>query len=466
MKTYDALIIGTGQAGPSLAAALANTGKKVAIVERKRFGGTCVNTGCTPTKTLIASAKVAHMAKNAQAYGILIDEGRITVDMKKVKERKDKIVKQSNTGVEHWMKHTKNLEVYEGHARFTSNKVVEIDGAEQIGADHIFINVGGRALVLDDVKDAQYFTNSSIMDVDFVPDHLVIVGGSYIGLEFAQMYRRFGSKVTVIEMKNRVVSQEDPDVSLEVQHILEREGVQFRLEAECIKATQDGDTVVVDVICKEGDPQVRGSHLLVAVGRVPNTHDLGLENTTIKVDGRGYIPVNDTLETNVEGIWALGDVNGIGGFTHTAYNDYEIVANRLFGDATRTVKDRLLCYALYVDPPLARVGISEVEALKEVEKGRNILVGRRPMSKVSRAREKGEDLGFMKIFVDADTREILGFTILGVNGDEIIHSILDSMYAKTPYTVLQRAVHIHPTVSELIPTLLGELELLKRPEWG
>lgn len=455
MKKYDSIIIGAGQAGPSLSARLASEGEKVAIVERKLFGGTCVNTGCTPTKTLVASARAAHIARRGEEFGVMID-GNIHVDMKKVKERKDKIVHQSNSGVESWLKSTLNLDVYEAHARFVDAHTLLV-GDQQMQAEKIFINVGGKARVLDDVKDARYFTNSSIMDVDFVPDHLVIVGGSYIGLEFGQMYRRFGSEVTIIEMGTRLVQREDEDISLAIQEILENEGINLRLEAECIKATQKGDEVMVDVVCKTGDPQVTGSHLLVAVGRVPNTYDLGLEKAGVETDDYGFIKVDDQLRTNIPGIWALGDCNGRGAFTHTAYNDFEIVIDHLLGGGSRKASDRIPCYALYIDPPLARVGMSEKEAK---ESGREVLVGSRTMKRVSRAREKGEDQGFMKILIDAQTREILGAAILGIEGDEVIHSILDMMYAKAPYTVIQQAVHIHPTVSELIPTMLGELKPL------
>lgn len=455
MKKYNSIIIGAGQTGPSLSAQLAAQGEKVAIVERKLFGGTCVNNGCTPTKTLIASARAAHIARRGAYFGVMIN-GPVLVDMKKVKERKDQVVRQSSTGVENWLKNTPNLDVYEAHARFEDAKTLQV-GDERITGEKIFINVGGRARVLDDVKEARYFTNSTIMDVDFVPEHLVIVGGSYIGLEFGQMYRRFGSEVTVIEMGDRVVSREDEDVSEAIREILENEGINLRLKAECIKATQHGDEVEVDVICKEGPPKVRGSHLLVAVGREPNTHDLGLNKAGVDMDERGFIIVDDHLKTNVPGIWALGDCNGKGAFTHTAYNDFEIVLDHLYGSGKRKVSDRIPCYALYTDPPLARIGMSEGEARGS---GKNVLIGSRTMKRVSRAREKGEDQGFMKVLVDAGTQQILGATILGIEGDEIIHSLLDIMYARAPYTIIQNAVHVHPTVSELIPTMLGELQSL------
>ena len=453
MKHFDSLVIGTGQSGPSLAARLAGAGKKVAIVERKLFGGTCVNTGCTPTKTLVASARAVYMARRASDFGVDIG-GPISMDMKKVKQRKDEIVRQSNQGVENWLKNTKNLEVFEGHARFEDARVVAV-GEKKLEADQIFINVGGRAIHLPGYKDVDYFTNSNMMDVDYLPEHLIIIGGSYVGLEFGQIYRRFGSEVTIIEMGSRLLRKEDEDVSQAILEILKNEGINFRLNAKCIGGTkQDGD-IVVDVDCETGDRQVRGSHLLMAAGRRPNTDDLGLENAGIQTNPRGFIVVNDQLRTNIPGIWAIGDCNGKGAFTHTSYNDYEIVAANLLDNDPRKLSDRLVCYGLFIDPPLGRVGMTEDEARKS---GRKVLVGTRPMTSIARAKEKGETQGFMKVLVDTQSKEILGATVLGIGGDEVIHSIIDIMYAKAPYTVIQRAVHVHPTVSELIPTMLGELK--------
>jgi pyruvate/2-oxoglutarate dehydrogenase complex dihydrolipoamide dehydrogenase (E3) component len=452
--TYDAIIIGTGQAGPTLAVRLAGAGMKAAIVERKLFGGTCVNNGCIPTKALIASAHAAHIARRAAEYGVAID-GSIAIDMKKVKERKDAIVRRSSEGLENWLKSTENLTVYEGHARFEDAHRVRVNN-ELIEADKFFINVGARANVppMPGLGQVRYLTNSSMMDVDFLPEHLIIVGGSYVGLEFGQMYRRFGSEVTVVEMGPRLIHREDEDVSQAVQEILENEGINIRLNAECIAMEKHGDKVAINLDCSSGDKKVLGSHLLLAVGRVPNTNDLGLENTGITVDQRGYIQVDDQLRTNVPGIYALGDCNGRGAFTHTSYNDYEIVAANLLDNDARRVSDRITAYALYIDPPLGRAGMTEGQVRKS---GRKALLGTRPMTRVGRAVEKGETQGFMKILVDGETKEILGASLLGVECDEVIHSILDVMYAKAPYTVIQRAMHIHPTVSELIPTMLGEL---------
>src|SRR5919106_3024844 len=455
--TYDAIIIGTGQAGPSLAVRLAGAGMKVAIIERKRFGGTCVNTGCIPTKTLVASARAAHIARRAGEYGVMVGSS-IAVNMKKVKERKDAVVRRSNEGVEKWLKGTENLMVYEGHARFEDAHRVSV-GDELLEADEIFINVGGRASTppLPGLDRVSYFTNSTMMEVDFLPEHLIIIGGGYVGLEFSQMYRRFGSEVTIVEMGLRLIQREDEDVSEAVKTILENEGINIRLSAECVALEKHSDKIAVNVDCSSGDKTVVGSHLLLAVGRVPNTSDLGLENAGVAVDQRGYIQVDDQLCTNVPGVYALGDCNGRGAFTHTSYNDYEIVAANLLDGDERRVTDRITAYALYIDPPLGRAGMTETEARKS---GRKTLIAKRAMERVGRAVEKGETEGFMKILVGAETKEILGAALLGIECDEIIHSLLDVMYAKAPYTVIQRAMHIHPTVTELIPTMLGELNTL------
>lgn len=453
---YDAIIIGTGQSGPSLATRLAGSGMKVAIVERKLFGGTCVNNGCIPTKTLVASARAAHVAKRALDFGVIID-GPVQVDMKKVKARKDGVVQRSNQGVESWLKRTENLTVYQDHGRFRSPHTVDVNG-EVLEAEKIFINVGARAMVPSGFKDVPFLTNSSMMDVDFLPEHLIVVGGSYIGLEFGQMYRRFGSDVTIVQRGPRLIPREDEDISQTIKEILEGEGVKIQLNAECVRAEKAGDKVVAKIDCSGDSREVVGSHLLLAVGRRPNTDDLGLDKAGIETDKRGYIKVDDQLRTTVPGVWALGDCNGKGAFTHTSYNDYEIVAANLLDNDLRRVSDRIATYGLFIDPPLGRAGMTEPEARQS---GRQALIGKRPMTRVARAVEKSETQGFMKILVDAKTKEILGAAILGIEGDEIIHSILDVMYAKAPYTVIQRAVHIHPTVTELIPTMLGELKPLE-----
>jgi len=453
-QRYDAIIIGTGQAGPPLAKRLSGAGMSVAVVERHLFGGTCVNTGCIPTKAMVASAYAAHMAQRARDFGVVID-GRSTVDMASVKARKDAISERSRVGVEKTLRSLSRCDVFVGHARLRSAREVAI-GNLILNADRIFINVGGRAAVppMPGLDRVPYLTNSSMMDLDVIPRHLVIVGGSYVGLEFGQMFRRFGSDVTVIEMAERLVQHEDPDVSSAIHDVLVREGINVRLNARCIRLDGRPGAVAAYVDCQDGAPSIDGTHLLLAVGRQPNTDDLGLDAAGVARDERGYITVNDRLETTVPGIWALGDCNGKGAFTHTAYNDFEIVASNLLDGAARRVSDRIPAYALYTDPPLGRAGLTQAEAER---RGHSVLMGKRPMTRVGRAIEKGETNGLMKVIVDAQSQQLLGAAVFGTGGDEVIHCVLDMMYAKAPYPVLQRAMHIHPTVSELIPTLLQEL---------
>jgi pyruvate/2-oxoglutarate dehydrogenase complex dihydrolipoamide dehydrogenase (E3) component len=455
-RKYDTIVIGAGQAGHSLAARFAGAGKSVAIIERHLFGGTCVNTGCTPTKTLIASARIAYDARRAHDYGIELSTASVAVDMRAVQARKKRIVDASKTGLENWLRGMQNCTVYNGHARFESARSVSVDG-QVLTAEQIFINVGGRPRIpaFPGIGGVAFLTSTSLLELEELPAHLLIVGGSYVGLEFAQMYRRFGSDVTVIEKESRLLSHEDPEVAAEIKAALEAEGIQIRLEAECIELSHDAESVTANVHCSAGSPQVTGSHVLIAVGRTPNTGDLGLEKAGVDTDQAGFIKVDDELRSNVSGIWALGDCNGKGAFTHTAYNDYEIVAANLFdGNPRRRLSDRIPCYALFVDPPLGRVGLTERAALAQ---GHAIRIGSRPMSRVARAAEKGETRGLMKVVVDARSNLILGASILGVGADEAIHSIIDVMAARVPYTTLQNTVHIHPTVSELIPTVLGEL---------
>ncbi len=434
---------------------------RVAIVERNLFGGTCVNTGCIPTKTMVASAYVAHLAKRALDFGVQTS-GQVTADMRAVKARKDAISGRHRIAVEQWLKSLQNCTIYRGHARFESPRKISV-GSEELTAERIFINVGARATVppLPGLDQIAYLTNSSMMRVDFLPKHLIIVGGSYVGLEFGQMFRRFGSEVTIIERGSRLAGKEDEDVSSTIREILEREGVNVRLGANCIKFSTRPGEIIAHSDCGNGPLEVSGTHVLLAVGRRPNTDDLGLDKAGVARDKHGYIPVDDQLRTSAAGIWALGDCNGKGAFTHTSYNDFEIVAANLLDRDPRRVSDRITAYALYIDPPLGRAGMTEAEVR---ESGRPALIATRPMTKVARAEEKGETQGFMKVIVDANTHRILGAAILGAGGDEVIHSILDVMYAKAPYTVVQRAVHIHPTVSELVPTMLGDLQpLSSRP---
>lgn len=457
MPAFDALIIGTGQAGPPLAARLAGAGMKVAVVEKHKFGGTCVNDGCTPTKAMVASAYAAHIARRAGDYGVLVD-GTPRVDMRRVKARKDEIVAKSSQGVEKWMEGLKGGKLYRGHARFTGKTSVRVDG-EEIRAGKIFVDVGGRPLIpkMPGLDGVPYLTNVTMMELDFIPEHLIVVGGSYIGLEFGQMLRRFGARVTVVEMGPRLVAREDEDVSLEIEKFLRDEGIQVRLDAECLSVQKQADGLSIGMDCKEGAPRERGTHLLLAVGRIPNTDDLGLEAAGIRTDKRGYIEVDESLRTSNPDVWALGDCNGKGAFTHTAYNDYEIVADNLLSNAGRKHTDRVPVYALYTDPPLGRVGMSEAEIRKA---GIQALVGKRPMTRVSRAVEKGETRGFLKIHVEASSKRILGASLLGTGADESVHSLIDAVYAKLPYPEFQRHVRIHPNVSELLPTVLEDLKPL------
>jgi pyruvate/2-oxoglutarate dehydrogenase complex dihydrolipoamide dehydrogenase (E3) component len=451
---FDAIIVGAGQAGPPLAGRLTAAGQRVAVVERKLIGGTCVNTGCIPTKTLVASAHAAHLARRGAEYGV--GTGPVSVDMAKVKARKDEIMLGDRKCVEDWLEGMYGCTVFRGHAVFQDPHTLRV-GDDVLRADRVFLNVGGRAVVPDipGLSDVDFLTNVSVLELDTVPTHLVVVGGSYIALEFAQMYRRFGARVTVVERGPRLASREDQDVSTSVEEIFRAEDIDIIVDADDVRITKTGNGF--ELTPREGAAPIEGSHLLLAVGRRPNTDDLGLEAAGVQTDARGYIVVDDRLKTSVDHIWAMGDCNGKGAFTHTSYNDFEIVAANLLDDDPRRVSERITTYALYIDPPLGRAGMT-VDQVRA--SGRKALVGKRPMTRVGRAVEKGETQGFMKVVVDADTQEILGAAILGVGGDEAIHGILDVMSAKAPYTTLSRTMHIHPTVSELIPTMLQELSPL------
>ena len=454
-RAFDAIVVGAGQAGPALAGRLTDAGMTVALVERHLVGGTCVNTGCMPTKALVASAYAAHLARRASDFGVTIG-GPVSVDMKAVAARAHKVTTDARGRNEAWLQSMARLTFIRGHARFEAPDVLSV-GDERLTAPRIFLNVGGRASIPDmpGVDDVPVLTNTSIVARDTLPEHLIVVGGSYIGLEFAQMYRRFGAAVTIVEKGPRLVGREDPDISAAIRDILEAEGIIIRTDAECIGFAPHQHGVAVGVSCSSGEPEAIGSHVLLAVGRRPNTDDLGLDKAGVETDTRGYIKVDDHLATNVAGIWALGDCNGRGAFTHTAWNDYEIVAANLLDGEDRKLSDRILGYALYIDPPLGRVGMTETEARKS---GRPLTVAKRPMTRVGRAVEKGETQGFMKLVADAETKQILGATILGTGGDEAIHGVLDMMNAAQPHEVLRWAVPIHPTVSELIPTLIGDLK--------
>ena len=455
-ESFDAIIIGAGQAGPAIAARCSREGLKTAVIERHHFGGTCVNVGCVPTKTLVASARAVRQAQRGAEFGFEI--GSLRVDMSRVKARKDGIVRHSRDAVEAWMRGLAHAEVIVGSARFVGPATVEV-GGRRLTAPRVFLNVGGRPVrpALAGIDTVRTLDNASIMELTALPEHLVIVGGSYIGLEFAQVMRRFGAAVTVVEKSARLLPREDADVSDAIRAILEAEGVRFELGAECLSLAADGDRIVVGAACAGDSPAIRGSHVLLAVGRRPNTDDLGLEAAGIRTDERGYVVVDDQCRTSAEGVWAVGDCNGRGAFTHTSWNDHEIVVANLFDGDPRRISERIPCYALFIDPALGRIGLNEAEARAS---GRRVLRAKMPMQRVGRAREAGETQGFMKVLVDADTQLLLGAAILGLNGDEVVHSLLDVMAAGQPYRVISRAMHIHPTVSELVPTLLQQLKPL------
>jgi pyruvate/2-oxoglutarate dehydrogenase complex dihydrolipoamide dehydrogenase (E3) component len=455
-QSFDAIVIGAGQAGPAIAARCSKEGMKTAVIERHHFGGTCVNVGCIPTKTLVASAHAIRQAQRGAEYGFDIDGLR--VDMARVKARKDGIVLKSREGVEGWMRGLKNTEVIVGDARFVGPATIAV-GGRQLTAPRIFLNVGGRSVrpPFPGIDSVPTLDNVSIMELATVPEHLVVVGGSYIGLEFAHMMRRFGAAVTVMERSGRLLPREDVDVSDAIRDILEAEGVRFELGTECLTLAPLGDRIAVGTVCGADHPSFSGSHVLLAVGRRPNTDGLGLESAGIRTDDRGYIVVDDQCRTSAEGVWAVGDCNGRGAFTHTSWNDHEIVVANLFDRDPRRISDRIPCYALFIDPALGRIGMNEAEARQS---GRKVLAAKMPMQRVGRAREAGETQGFMKVLVDADTQLLLGAAIIGLNGDEVVHGLLDVMAAKQPYTAISRTMHIHPTVSELVPTLLQQLKPL------
>ncbi|MBW8201126.1 mercuric reductase [Muricauda sp. W52] len=454
MSTFDAIVIGSGQAGTPLVFKLASQGQKVAFIEKEHFGGTCLNVGCTPTKTYVASARRMWEAQHGEDMGIEIPLGT-KANLRKIKARKDTLIQKSVEGISKEVEQSENIIFFKGEARFEGEKIVAV-GNKFLTAEEIYINVGCRPFIPDGYDDIPYLTNQSMLELEELPEHLLIIGGSYIGLEFGQMFSRLGSKVTIIEQGDSIIGREDEETSQTIQQIMEGDGVAFRLGAMCLAAKKnDNGGISAQINCtKDGSVQIEGSHLLLAVGRRPNTEDLQLDKTGVKINNDGFIEVNDHLETDVKGIFALGDCNGKGAFTHTAYNDYEIIADNKFGGKNRKVSDRITTYGLYVDPPLGRVGITKREAR---QKGMDVLIGHRPFSKIARAKEKGETSGYMSVLVDARTKKILGATVLGVGGDEIISSIINIMYADTGYKVIRDAVHPHPTVSELIPIVLESL---------
>jgi pyruvate/2-oxoglutarate dehydrogenase complex dihydrolipoamide dehydrogenase (E3) component len=454
-RAFDAIIVGAGQAGPSLAARLIAAGMAVALIERHLVGGTCVNTGCMPTKALVASARVAYQARCAGDYGVVLG-GTVGIDIARIMGRAHKVTEDARHSLESWLNGMDGLTLVRGHARFEGPDTLRV-GDALFTAPRIFLNVGGRAQVppLPGLADINYLTNTSILQLDEVPRHLAVIGGSYIGLEFAQMFRRFGADVTIVERQPRLIAREDEDVSEAIRDIMEAEGITIRTGAECIAFAAHVEDTTVHLDCATGASDVAASHVLLAMGRRANTDDLGLDKAGVAIDAHGYITVDDNLATNVAGVWAMGDCNGRGAFTHTAYNDYEILAANLLDGGQRHVSQRVTGYALFIDPPLGRAGLTETQARAT---GRPLLVSKRPMTRVGRAVERGETKGFMKLVADADSHRILGAAVLGVGGDEAIHGVLDLMSADQPFETLQWAVPIHPTVSELLPTLVGDLK--------
>jgi pyruvate/2-oxoglutarate dehydrogenase complex dihydrolipoamide dehydrogenase (E3) component len=454
MKNFDVIVIGSGQAGTPLVFKMASAGRKVAFIEKKHFGGTCVNDGCTPTKAYVASARRIWVANQGDGLGICILKGAF-VDLKKVKERKDSLVKESAYSIGKGVEDNDNIAFFRGEARFTGEKTVSVNNT-RLRADEIYINVGARAVIPEPFRELDYLTNESILQLEELPEHLIIIGGSYVGLEFAQIFKRFGSRVTVIEKDPKIIGREDDEISGQILDFLKDEGIEFRLSSTCIQGIKNKDgSVTVKLECDEGDPEVTGSHILLAVGRRPNTDTLNPEAGGIEIDERGYIRVDDYLETSVKGVFALGDCNGRGAFTHTSYNDYEIIAANKFSGESRKVTDRIMTYCLYTDPPLGRAGMNKSQAR---DRGHEIMEAKMPMDKINRAREKGETRGSMSVIVDSGTKKILGASVLGVGGDEIISGILNIMYAGVPYTVIRDSVIPHPTVSELIPSMLEGLK--------
>ncbi len=457
---YDCLVIGAGQAGGPLASALAESGRKTAIVEREHVGGTCINEGCTPTKTMVASARVAYLARRGADYGV--QTGPVSVDLAKVRQRKRDIVNSWRDGGEKRLRQSEGLDVFMGEASFTGPKALHIQlnngDALDVTADQIFINAGARPFVpsIPGLDSIPFLNSTTIMELDKIPEHLLILGGGYIGLEFGQMFRRFGSKVTIVQRGARLLGREDADVADEVTAIMRQDGIEILLNTEAVSVSQSSaGNVVLTVKTAEGERSLEGSHLLAAVGRVPNSDRLNLSSTGVKTDQRGFIPVNEHLETNVAGIYALGDVNGGPAFTHISYDDYRIIRENLIHHGTRTTKDRILPYTVFMDPQLGRVGLTEEDAKQQ---GLNIRVAKMPMSSVARADEMDEMRGMMKAIVDVDTKQILGCAILGIEGGEIMGALSIAMMGHVPYTTLADAVFAHPTLMESLNNLFTGLD--------
>ena len=457
---YDAIVIGAGQSGGPLSTALARAGWKTALIEREHVGGTCVNEGCTPTKTMVASARVAYLARRGADYGV--HNGPVTVEMTRVRQRKRDIVDSFRNGSQRRIESTEGVDLLMGEASFTGPKVLEVrlnnSEIRQLTANAIFLDTGDRPAkpAVDGLESISTLDSTSIMELDTVPEHLLVLGGGYVGLEFGQMFRRFGSQVTIVQRGAQLLAREDGDVAEEVAKILREDGIEILLEAAALHAEQGtSGKIQLTVSTPTAERTLTGSHLLVAAGRVPNTDWLNLAAIGVKTDKRGYIQVNEWLETNVPGIYALGDVKGGPAFTHISYDDFRIIRTNLLKGGNVTIKDRLVPYTIFIDPQLGRVGLSETEARAQ---GRNIKVAKMPMNYVARALEVDESRGFMKAVVDADTSQILGCAVLGIEGGEMMAMLEIAMMGKVPYTVLRDAIFAHPTLAESLNNLFSMLD--------
>jgi pyruvate/2-oxoglutarate dehydrogenase complex dihydrolipoamide dehydrogenase (E3) component len=459
MEHFDAIVIGSGQAGTPLSIALGEAGRKTALIESQHYGGTCINVGCTPTKTMVASARVAYLARRAADYGIRC--GTISVDMAQIRRRKQAIVDDFRAGVQRRLKNARNLELVDGEGHFTGSKVVEVKltagGTRTLTAENIFINTGDRSARprIAGLDSVTALDSTSIMELEVVPEHLLVLGGGDVGLEFGQMFRRFGSAVTIVARRNQLLGREDPDVAAEVFKVLETDGIEILLETEVLGARSSASGVELQLRGPSGERTVAGSHLLVAMGRVPNSEHLNLPAASVNVDARGFIPVDDRLQTNIPGVYALGDVKGGPAFTHISYDDYRIIRNNLLRDGKSSIKDRLVPYTVYIDPQLGRIGLTEQEARAQ---GRAIRVAKIPMAWVARAVETAETRGFIKAVVDANTRQILGAAVLGIEGGEVMSMIEIAMMGNLPYTALEDGVFAHPALAEGLNTLFMNME--------
>ncbi len=458
---YDAIVIGSGQAGGPLATALGQSGRKTAIIEREHVGGTCINEGCTPTKTMVASARAAYVVKRAADYGV-VQTGPVSVDMTIVRKRKRDIVDSFRGGSQSRLEKSEGVDLLMGEAAFIAPKTVEVHlnsgELRQLTADLIFINTGDRPATpkLEGLQNVPYLNSTSIMELDVVPEHLLVIGGGYIGLEFGQMFRRFGSKVTIVQRGKQLLAREDPDIAEEVANILCEDGIEVLLETSASQVTKDANgTIQLTVKTHDGERILSGTHLLAGTGRTPNTDKLNLDATGVQTDKQGNIPVNDTLETNVPGIYALGDVKGGPAFTHISYDDYRIIRTNLIEHGNASIKNRLVPYTVFIDPQLGRIGLSETEAKQQ---GKNFKVAKMPMSYVARALEVAEPRGLMKALVDPDIKLILGCAILGIEGGEIMSMLEIAMLGKVPYDVLKEGVFAHPTLAESLNNLFSSFQ--------